>query len=113
MYIHLVLVCQAGIAILHRSETPEENTLDDSQFVASMIRADALLAGCARSCTRRAALSRRNPRRSSVSPCGGLRSSSGPQGCERAPRIHPATDSSAVRNYLEKPIACCCHWFTM
>jgi len=33
---------------------------------------DALLAGCARSCTGRAALSRRNPRRSSMSPCVGL-----------------------------------------
>src|ERR1700688_1371182 len=44
---------------------------------------DALLAGCARSCTRRAAFSRRNPRRSSMSPCVGLRSSSGPLAMKR------------------------------
>src|SRR6476660_3750248 len=44
---------------------------------------DALLAGCARSCTKRAALSRRNPRRSSMSPCVGLRSSSGPLAMKR------------------------------
>src|SRR5258708_28981104 len=36
------------------------------------------MAACAPSCTRRAALSRRNPRRSLLSPCVGLRSSSGP-----------------------------------
>jgi len=39
---------------------------------------DVHLAACAPSCTRRAALSRRNPRRSLLSPSAGLRSSSGP-----------------------------------
>src|SRR5258708_13890944 len=43
-----------------------------------LARGDVRWAACVPSCTRRAALSRRNPRRSSLSRCVGLRSSSGP-----------------------------------
>src|SRR3984893_8495997 len=57
---------------------------------------DALLAGCARSCTGRAALSRRNPQRSSMSPCVGLRSSFGPLGMKR---IHESSRSTSSRPF--------------
>ncbi len=72
---------------MDRLSSPKERLfafVDSIQRTGSNLRAeDAHLAGCARSCTRRAALSRRNPRRSSMSPCVGLRNSSGPLAMKR------------------------------
>jgi len=78
---------RAARAEWDRLSSPKERLL---AFVGSvqanreqLARGGCPLGGCARSCTRRAALSRRNPRRSSMSPCVGLRSSSGPLAMKR------------------------------
>ena len=72
---------------LDRLSSPKERLF---AFVESIHRnreqlrvEDVLWAACARSCTRRAALSQRNPRRSLLSQCVGLRSSSGPLAMKR------------------------------